>query len=66
MLHESADPVFMMNKKKFKIVFVCRNIKSGARLCGYQYVVSLVESITMWPSKMAASFIVVDNGLFMA
>ena len=62
MYHGSADPVFVTNKKKIKIVFVRESIKPGGRLCGDQYVVSLAESTTAWPqSRIAASFVVVTT-----
>ena len=46
MFHGSADSVFVTNQKITKNVFVSEGMKPGGRrLCGYQYVVSLAESI---------------------
>ena len=60
MFHGSANPVFVTNKKKLKLSLSASVSNLGAKLCSYQYVVSLAESITMWPqSRMAACFVVV-------
>ena len=65
MFHGSADLVFITNKKKIKIVVVLSTSNLGARLCGYQYVVSLTESIATWSqSRMAVFFVVVTTVCF--
>ena len=60
-----TDPPTLFLSQTRKILKLCSSASASnlrARLCGYHYVVLLVESITTWPrSRMAASFVVVTT-----